>query len=138
MERLFTPLLPRNYSVTMVKSYVRIYGPPLMKAIKTLEGVAVELANKVEVKFSHKCVPYPTRMQSDRNDWNSYLKNMQNTYKDCYEPEKLISDASMTLGDYDFVFEWTSKPSLKKIEDLIRMVDKALAGVGVMYTMTTE
>ncbi len=109
-----------------------------MKAIKTLEGVAVEMANKVEVKFSHKCVPYPTRMQSDRNDWNSYLQGMRKTYQDCYEPEKLISDASMTLGDYDFVFEWTSKPSLKKIEDLIRMVDEALAGVGVMYTMTTE
>jgi hypothetical protein len=122
----------------MAKSYVRIYGPPLMKAIKTLEGVAVEMAKKTEVKFSHKCVPYPTRMQSDRNDWNSYLKNMQKTYKDCYEPEKLISDASMTLGDYDFVFEWTSKPSLKKIEDLIEKVDEALADVGVMYTMTTE
>jgi hypothetical protein len=122
----------------MAKSYVRIYGPPLMKAIKTLEGVAVEMAKKTEVKFRHKCVPYPTRMQSDKNDWNSYLKGMQKTYKDCYEPEKLISDASMTLGDYDFVFEWTSKPSLKKIEDLIEKVDEALAEVGVMYTMTTE
>jgi hypothetical protein len=122
----------------MVKSYVRVYGPPLMKAIKTLEGVAVEMAKKTEVKFSHKCVPYPTRMQSDRNDWNSYLKNMRNTYKDCYEPEKLISDASMTLGDYDFVFEWTSKPNLSKIEDLIEKIDEALADVGVMYTMTTE
>jgi hypothetical protein len=44
----------------------------------------------------------------------------------------------MTLGEYDFVFEWTSKPSLKKIEDLIERVDEALAKVGVMYTMTTE
>ncbi len=122
----------------MAKSYIRVYGPPLLKAIKTLEGVAVEMAKKIEVKFSHKCVPYPTRMQSDRNDWNSYLKNMKNTYKDCYEPEKLISDASMTLGDYDFVFEWTSKPSLKKIESLIEKIDDALADVGVKYTMTTE
>ena len=122
----------------MAKSYVRIYGPPLLKAIRTLEGVAVDMAKKTEVKFSHKCVPYPTRMQSDRNDWNSYLQNMQKTYKDCYEPEKLLSDSSMTLGDYDFVFEWTSKPSLKKIEDLIEKIDEALAGVGVMYTLTTE
>ncbi len=124
--------------IIMAKSYVRIYGPPLLKAIKALEGVAVEMANKTEVKFSHKCVPYPTRMQSDKNDWNSYLQNMKKTYKDCYEPEKLLSDASMTLGDYDFVFEWTSKPSLVKIEDLIEKVDGVLAEVGVMYTMTTE
>ena len=122
----------------MVKSYVRIYGPPLLKAIKVLEGVAVDMSNKTEVKFSHKCVPYPTRLQSDRNDWNAYLKNMQRTYKDCYEPEKIISDASMTLGDYDFVFEWTSKPSITQVEDLIAAVDTALADVGVLYTLTTE
>jgi hypothetical protein len=122
----------------MVKSYVRIYGPPLLKAIRTLEGVAVDMSKETEVKFSHKCVPYPTRMQSDKNDWNSYLQNMQKTYKDCYEPEKIISDASMTLGDYDFVFEWTSKPSIKQIENLITKVDAALAKVGVLYTLTTE
>ena len=122
----------------MVKSYVRIYGPPLLKAIKTLEGVAVEMSNKTQVKFSHKCVPYPTRMQSDRNDWNTYLKNLQNTYRDWYEPEKIISDASMTLGEYDFVFEWTSKPSLSHIEDLIGNIDVALEDIGVLYTLTTE
>jgi hypothetical protein len=122
----------------MAKSYVRIYGPPLLKAIRALEGVAVEMSNKTEIKFSHKCVPYPTRMQSDRNDWNTYLKNMQKTYKDCYEPEKILSDASMTLGDYDFVFEWTRKPSMVQVEDLIAKVDTILSDVGVLYTITTE
>ena len=96
------------------------------------------MSSKTEVKFSHKCVPYPTRMQSDKNDWNAYLQNMQKTYKDCYEPEKLISDASMTMGDYDFVFDWTSKPSIAQIESLITKVDAALAKVGVLYTLTTE
>ncbi|MFH1179023.1 MAG: hypothetical protein V1710_01550 [Candidatus Bathyarchaeota archaeon] len=122
----------------MVKSYVRIYGPPLLKAIKALEGVAVTMSTKTEVKFSHKCVPYPTRMQSDKNDWNAYLQNMKKTYTDCYEPEKIISDASMTMGDYDFVFDWTSKPTITQIEDLIARVDAALEKVGVMYTLTTE
>ena len=122
----------------MVKSYVRIYGPPLLKAIKTLEGVAVAMSNTTEVKFSHKCVPYPTRLQSSKNDWNAYLKNMQKVYKDCYEPEKILSDASMTLGDYDFVFEWTSKPSMAQIENLIGKIDEALAELGVKYTLTTE
>jgi hypothetical protein len=122
----------------MVKSYVRIYGPPLLKAIKALEGVAVTMSTKTEVKFSHKCVPYPTRMQSDKNDWNAYLQNMKKTYTDCYEPEKIISDASMTMGNYDFVFDWTSKPSITQIEDLIARVDAVLEKVGVMYTLTTE
>lgn len=122
----------------MAKTYVRIYGPPLMKAIRALEGVAVDLSKATEVKFSHKCVPYPTRMQSDKNDWNNYLKNLSNTYKDCYEPVKIISDASMTLGEYDFVFEWVSMPSMKRVQDLIEKIDMALADVGTLYTLKTE
>ena len=109
-----------------------------MKAIRKLEGVAVELSKATEVKFSHKCVPYPTRMQSDQNDWNNYLKNLSNTYKDCYEPVKIISDASMTLGDHDFVYEWVSMPSMKRVQDLIEKIDAALADVGVLYTLKTE
>lgn len=122
----------------MTKTYVRIYGPPLLKAIKALEGVAVDMSKATEVKFSHKCVPYPTRLQSDRRDWDNYLKNLQNTYTDCYEPQKIISDASMTFGDYDFVFEWSVKPSMKKVQDLIEKVDKSLTGLGVHYTLTTK
>jgi len=122
----------------MVKSYVRLYGPPLLKALRALEGVAVEMSKKTTLKFSHKCVPYPTRLQSNVNDWNTYLKNLQKTYVDCYEPEKIISDASMTLGDYDFVFEWGIKPSMNDVEELISKIDSALAEVGVRYTITTE
>jgi hypothetical protein len=62
---------------------------------------------------------------------------MQKTYRDCYEPEKIISDASMTLGDFDFVFEWTRKPSIVQVEDLVSKVDIALSNVGVLYTITT-
>lgn len=96
------------------------------------------MSKVIEVKFSHKCVPYPTRLQSDKRDWNNYLKNLQKTYTDCYEPQKIISDASMTLGDYDFVFEWTEKPSMKKILGLIENIDGALGDLGVHYSLTTE
>jgi len=96
------------------------------------------MSKVIEVKFSHKCVPYPTRLQSDKRDWDSYLKNLQNTYTDCYEPQKIISDASLTLGEYDFVFEWTEKPSMKKIRGLIENIDKALGDLGVHYSLTTK
>lgn len=123
----------------MARTYVRIFGPPLLKAIKVLEGVAVDMSKATEVKFSHKCVPYPTRSQSDKRDWESYLKNLQNTYKDCYEPQKMISDASMTLGEYDFVFEWAEKkPSMKKVQGLIEKIDGALGELGVYYSLVTE
>ena len=121
----------------MAKTYVRIFGPPLLKAIKALEELAVDMSKTTEVKFSHKCVPYPTQLQSDRRDWDSYLKNMRKMYVDCYEPQKIISDASMTLGDYDFVFEWTDKPSMKKIKNLIERIDDKLSDLGCYYTLNT-
>ena len=97
------------------------------------------MSKSTEVKFSHKCVPYPSRMQSDKRDWETYLKNLQHTYTDCYEPQKIISDASMTLGEYDFVFEWAErKPSMKKVQDLIKKIDGALGELGVYYSLKTE
>jgi len=109
-----------------------------MKALKALEGVAVEMSKTREVKFSHKCIPYPTRTQTDSRDWDNYLKNLKNTYVECYEPQKIISDAKQLMGEEDFMFEWTEKPSMKQVEDLIGRIDKALAGMGVLYTLKTE
>lgn len=122
----------------MTNTYLRIYGPPLLKAIRALEGVAVDMSKVIDVKFSHKCVPYPTRMQTDDRGWDSYLKKLKNTYTDCYEPQKIISDASMTLGDYDFVFEWSSKPTMKRVQGLMDKIDEALTTIGALYTMTTK
>ena len=122
----------------MAKTYVRLYGPPLMKALNALEGVAVELSKTTEVKFSHKCIPYPTRTQTDKRDWNTYLNTLKNTYVECYEPQKIISDAKQIMGDEDFMFEWTEKPTMKQVEDLIGRIDEALAGMGVLYTLKTE
>jgi hypothetical protein len=109
-----------------------------MKALNALEGVAVEMSKTTEVKFSHKCIPYPTRNQTDRRDWDTYVSNLKNTYVECYEPQKIISDAKQLMGDEDFMFEWTEKPTMKQVEDLIARIDKALAGMGVLYTMKTE
>lgn len=121
----------------MTKTYVRIYGPPLLKAIKALEGAAVEMSKATKLKFSHKCMPYPTRMQGDRRDWDNYLNNMRKMYVDCYEPQKIISDASATMGDYDFFFEWTEKPTHEQINELIKAVDETLSPLGCLYTLTT-
>lgn len=122
----------------MVTSNVKIYGPPVLKAIKALETVAVEMSKATGVKFSHKCLPYPNRMQSNTNDWNEYLKNMKRIYVDCYEPVKIISNSHQMLGEYDFFFEWTEKPTMAKIEQLVERIDEALKGLGCHYTLVTK
>jgi len=121
----------------LVRSYVRIYGPPLLKALKALEGVAVEMNKAAEVTFSHKCIPYP-RMQGEHRDWETYLKNLERTYVDCYEPKRLISQAHDMLGENDFFFEWKEKPDKKQVEMLIEKIDEALSGLGCYYTLKTE
>jgi tRNA A58 N-methylase Trm61 len=114
----------------MVRSYIRVYGPPLLKAIRALEAIAVEMSNA--------CIPYPSRMQSDTRDWNQYLNNMKKMYVDCYEPVKIISNASEMLGDFDFFFEWTGTPTMEQIENLIEKIDNALVELGCYYSVTTE
>jgi hypothetical protein len=122
----------------LATSYVKIYGPPVLKAIKALEAVAVDLSKVTEVKFSHKCLPYPDRMQSNVRDFEKYLKGMERTYVDCYEPIKLISDSHQMLGEYDFLFEWAEKPTMAKIEQLVERIDEALKGLGCHYTLVTR
>ena len=124
--------------ITMVRSFVRIYGPPVLEAIDALESIAVEASKTTGIKFSHTCIPYPERLQSSKTDWETFLKKMQDIYVDCYEPMKLISDSSYMLGEYDFFFEWDDKPSLEEIRGLIGKIDEALKGMGCMYTTTTK
>ena len=131
----------------MVRTYVRIYGPPVMKAIKALEGVAIDVNKEGEIKFSNKCIPYPrygsSRMgevgpQTDPSRaWQSYIHNLRDTYVDCYEPARLISEAHEMLGDSDFFFEWKEKPTLKQIEGLIEKIDGALSSLGCYFTLKT-
>ncbi len=122
----------------MVRSYVKIYGPPILKATKALEAVAVDMSKATDVKFSHQCVPYPTRMQSGTNDWDQYIQNMKRIYVDCYEPVRLISESHQLLGEYDFFFEWTEEPKMSQIEGLLEKIDGALEGMGCSYTLTTK
>jgi hypothetical protein len=120
----------------MVKSFIKIYGPPILEAIKALEAVAVDMSKATSLKFSHKCLPYPA--ESNSRDWDAYLKNMERTYVDCYEPVRLISEGHQQLGEYDFFFDWAEKPTMGKIEDLLGKIDESLKDLGCRYTITTK
>ena len=120
----------------MVKSFIKVYGPPILEAIKALEAVAVEMSKATSLKFSHKCLPYPS--QSNTRDWDAYLKNMERTYVDCYEPVRLVSKAHQQLGEYDFFYEWDKEPDMEQVEKLLGKIDEALEGLGCYYTINTK
>lgn len=122
----------------MARSYVRIYGPPILKAINALEAVAVEMSKAIDIRFSHKCLPYPRAAQAETRDWQRYLQRMKDTYVKCYEPVRLISEAHTMLGDYDFFFEWSEEPTMEQLENLVGKIDEELKGLGCNYTITTK
>ena len=111
----------------MVKSFIKVYGPPILEAIKALEAVAVEMSKATSLKFSHKCLPYPS--QSSTRDWDAYVKNMERTYVDCYEPVRLVSKAHQQLD---------KEPNMEQVEELLGKIDEALGGLGCYYTISTK
>jgi len=118
----------------VVRSYIKIYGPPLLKALEALERVAVEMSKVVDLKFRHICVPDMEYV----SDWEAYADYMRRIYVECYEPVRLISEASEMMGDYDFFFEWSERPTLEQVEELVKRIDEALSPLGCHYTITTK
>jgi len=116
-----------------MKSYVKIYGPPLLKAIKTLEKLAIDLP---EV-----CI-MDTMIASDVDSIN-YPDGVSNYFAPLGSVsdercEKLISKSGESLGENDFYFEWFKTPTTDQINEIIVKIDEALAPLGVKYTISTK
>jgi hypothetical protein len=116
-----------------MKSYVRIYGPPLLKGIKALEKLAV---NMPEV-----CI-IDTMIESAMPQFNTQEGVMNYFSSVGGIPEKrcgnIISKSGIKMSDFDFVFEWFKEPKMEQINMLIEMIDDALTPLGVKYTITTK
>ncbi len=116
-----------------MKSYVRIYGPPLLKAIKALEKLAVDMP---EV-----CI-MDTMIESAMPQFNAKegIMNYFSTVGGI--PEKrcanIVSKSGVKMGDADFIFEWFSEPKVEQINLLIEKIDEALSPLGVKYTIATK
>lgn len=116
-----------------MKSYVRIYGPPLLKGIKALEKLAV---NMPEV-----CI-VDTMIESAMPQFNTQEGVLNYFASVGGIPEKrcgnIISKSGIKMGDTDFVFEWFKEPKMEQINTLIEMIDGALTPLGVKYTIATK
>jgi len=88
----------------IMESKIKIYGPPIDKAITTLLKLAEEL---------------PTIS-------NGALAS------------GIIPSGETTMGDFDFIFHWSKKPSEKQLRELIVKIDKALGAINCRYTITTS
>ncbi len=118
----------------MAKSYIKIYGPPVSKAIKVLENIALEFPETCisDILIASSVPPLDT---SDVLYKNLNELGTSTTITRC---RKMISKSGETLGEYDFFFEWLKNPTQDDINRLIEKIDVAFASLRCRYTITTK
>jgi len=100
-----------------MKSYIKLWGPSLLRGLEKLEALASELPIRSEETIAPKVEFKP-----------SYIKGVD-----------IVAGKSVTtLGEYDFVFEWSRDPTVDDVKGLIDRIDKALRGTNCKYSITTK
>jgi hypothetical protein len=117
-----------------MRSFVKIYGPPLADAIKVLEKIAIDTPQVciMDTMIATAAPAFDT------------VRGIQDYFAESGRPvskercNKIISKSGEMLGEYDFFFEWFKDPNQKEINDLITKIDAALTPLGCKYTITTK
>jgi hypothetical protein len=127
-----------------LRSFIKIYGPPVYEAIKVLEKIAIDVPQVcimnplIATYFSADNEPSPgTSTTSGSAKAMEYFVPLKRDIS----PErcgKIISKSGEKLGEYDFFFEWFKTPSLDELNNLIKSIDKALMPLGCRYTITSK
>ena len=116
-----------------LKSYVKIMGPPVLKAIRTLERISVDMP-EVRIMDSVIVREIPKGLARDVGGYFSSA-GVTIPVERC---ESIISEFGESLGDYDFFFEWQESPSSDQLHGLVEKIDEALAPLGCFYTITSK
>ena len=116
-----------------MKSFIRIYGPPLLKAMRALEKLAISTS---EVCIMDPMIDLAAPQFNTQEGIMNYFSAAGGI------PEQrcrtILTKSGIKLGDYDFVFDWFKEPKIEQINILIEQIDEALAPLGVQYTITTK
>ena len=118
-------------------SYVRLYGPPIMKAIRELEKLAVDMP---ETCIMDTILANAPQLNSYLNDAGATMEYFSSIPIDVKVERcgTIISKSGDLLGEYDFFFEWFTEPTQDQLNVLIEAIDEKLAPLGCKYTLTTK
>ena len=115
-----------------MKSYIKIYGPPVLKAIKALEKIAIDLP---EVCIMDTIISGGLPAFQTRDGVMSYFGPIGIPVERC---DKIISKSEVSLGEYDFYFEWFTEPTVEQLNELIEKIDETLTPIGCRYSITNK
>jgi len=117
-----------------LRTYVKIHGPPLGKALDELQKIARKMP---KVTHYHFLVGYPGAPVGLGAVGDAYpIPRAPDIGDKVTHP--LISKSGHTLGDYDFFFEWNEDPTWKEMRELIAKIDKSFTKLRCKYTLTTK
>ena len=116
----------------ILKSYIKIYGPPILKAIRALEKAAIDMPEVCIWDTLIEAVP-----MYDSSDVLGYfqLSGVELPSQRC---SQIISKSGEKVGEYNFYFEWFKNPTQEELNVFIEKIDNALTPIGCRYTITTK
>jgi hypothetical protein len=118
-----------------MRSYIKIYGPPVYEAIRALEKLAFDVP---EVTIMDTIIEFESDFIGDEDAMLAYFSAIPELEVTKTRSVKIISRSGARTGDYDFYFEWAIKPSMGQLNALIMKIDDALKSLGCKYTITTR
>ncbi|MBD3206551.1 hypothetical protein GF319_09455 [Candidatus Bathyarchaeota archaeon] len=128
-----------------MKTFIKIYGPPILKSIKALEKISVDMPEvcimdtpiQLTMGLSEYASPYGSGEAAFNTPYNvrEYFGEEDIPEERC---SSIISNSGESLGEYDFFFEWFKNPSMEEVTSLITKIDEALRPLGSFYTATTK
>ena len=127
-----------------MKSYIKLYGPPIAAAVKALRNLAIDFPEVCVMDSALEASLGLGSISSIGGQGSLDSVSMVMSYfggPDEISEERcdtIISKSGESLGEFDFYYEWFQKPTISQIEDLILKIDEALGPVGVKYTITTR
>ncbi len=129
-------------------SYVKLYGPPVLKALKALEKMAIDMPevcimDSLIEQYFPESSPLGVSPSSSEGHAVSGTSWAQQYFKplasiSVERCDTIVSKSGETLGEYDFFYEWFTEPSMEQLNDLIEKIDETLNPLGVRYSITTK
>jgi len=129
-----------------MRSYIKIYGPPILEAIRELEKVAIHMPEVCVMDYIIKNDLSP-RIARDLGGntvetvdvaVSGYFMQRTGVVVPVKRCHNIISKHGQKLGEYDFFFEWHEDPEASQLNELIVKIDEALKPLGCLYTITTK
>jgi hypothetical protein len=129
-----------------MRSYIKIYGPPISKAIKELEKLAIGMPEVciMDYVIAQDISPSvakeldASKVSAEGGSVPGFFMQRTGIVLPVKRCHSIISKHGQKLGEYDFFFEWFEEPEAAQLDELIRRIDDALKPLGCLYTITTK